>query len=59
MSAECKVRRGEEEKVWECGRCSAALQTSLHCSSAEEVSPMQAMLLPKVLGKSANEGCLS
>ena len=44
MSAECEMGEGQEKKVWELGRCCVALQKSLHCSPAEEVSPSQALL---------------
>ena len=37
-----RVGEGKEEKSLGRGRCCA--QTSLHCSSAEEVSPSQALL---------------
>ena len=44
MTMECEVGEGTEEKVWLRGKCCVALQTSLHCSPAEEVSPSKASL---------------
>ena len=44
MSVKCEVGEGKEKKVWGQGRCCVALQTSLRCSPAEEVSPSQALL---------------
>ena len=44
MTTECEVGEGREKKVWERGKCCVALQTSLQCSPAKEVSPSQASL---------------
>ena len=65
MSAECEVGERKEKKSLGRSRYCVALQTFLHCSPTEEMSPSHAFLsLPhsaphKVLGKSATEGCLS